>query len=142
MRGRRDMAEGAPVVRHERFRAQSLEQREGVFVSQVPFAEARLPPRRVADGQEREVELAAVVPEDTLDEMMSILDERGIAGEKDRLAGVEEIHVRVTSPPVVAVPIPAVRRACRMDLDVLDARCAARPEIDGVLEAEAPQPLR
>ena len=51
---------------------------------------------------------------------VAVSDQRGVSGEEDRLAGVEQIHIGVAPPAVVAVAIAAVRRAGNMDGHVAD----------------------
>src|SRR5439155_13257322 len=73
VRARRYVSERAPVVRHQDAGPQPLEQGECVVVREMAAAEPRLPPRGIADRQQREIELPILSPDRALDKMMRVV---------------------------------------------------------------------
>jgi hypothetical protein len=144
VRTRRDVMECPPVIRNENSPAQPLEQHQRVVVGEVPTAKSRaLPPRRISNGQERDVERPAAWHELAMHELVRIGHQRGISREEARLiASVEEVHVRGAAPTVEAITIPAMCRQRRVNVDVSDTSRTARREILGVLVPTPSQPFR
>lgn len=87
-------------------------------------AKARLPPRRVADRQEGDIEVSAFVRDMLVDNSVSIVCESRIAGEEYRVSlGMKQIHVCRRTPPIdrVAASIVLGRRG-------MDGQCT-HPDI-------------
>src|SRR6476620_7836134 len=82
--GRRDVVERTPVVRDEVFRLESLEQRERIAARQVPLAKSGLPPRRVADGQQGQIQRSSPLEKVPFHEMSRIRHQRSITGKEAR----------------------------------------------------------
>src|SRR3569833_749133 len=133
VRRRGDVAERAPMIRDQDPRAKALEQRLRVFVGEMAFAEPGLPPRRIADREQGEIELAVLRPQRAFDQAVCVLHQRRVAGKEDRLVGIEQVHVRVGAPAIVPVAIAPMGRRRGVNGDVLEMGALPRAEIDRVV---------
>jgi len=141
---RGDVVERAPVVRHEYPAAEALEEGQRIVVREMASAKAcPLPPRRISDGQKRDVELSAPRTERPVNEVMGVGRQCRVAGEEARfLAVIEQIHVRIAAPAIEAVSVPTVRRQCRMNVNASNPHRTTWRQILRVLVSTSAQPLR
>src|SRR5437867_6062382 len=95
------VTEGSPVIRDQVARAQPREELERVFARQMSLSKrTTLPPRRIADRQEGDVQFALTEPKHPLDEKMRRVAQPSVAGEEAALLGVlQQIHVGRRSAP-------------------------------------------
>src|SRR5579872_6289980 len=102
VRRRRNVAKGSPVIGNEDPAIEALEERERVVVRQMTSSKSSLlPPGRVADRKQRDIQLASTVGERVLDEVVRIRGEGGIAGEETCLsAGIEQVHAGRAAPSI------------------------------------------
>jgi len=130
------------MVWNEHRRSEALEQFQSILVRQVPFAKTRLPPRGIADRQERQIELPPMLPQRPFDQMMRVVDEGRVARKKRRRRRLEQVHVRGAPPSIEAVPIAFVCCRRRMQRDTAESHRFARRHRNGGFEPEPAKPFR
>src|SRR5207247_4507107 len=88
VRARRHMTECSPVIRHEMASSQSSEQLERVLTREMPFSETlHLPPRRISDRQQSDIELPAAHPEYALDKKVCRFAQSRVSRKETALIG-------------------------------------------------------
>src|SRR5688572_31878596 len=104
-------------------------------------SESRLPPRRVADRQQRDVQLPTTLMNDLAHELMRVWRERGVTGKEARLgARIDQIHVRRRTPAIERVPTPAVSGRSGVNYDATNRDLAVGWQRPGVRVSEADEP--
>ena len=97
------------MKRNEVPRLRSLEKLEGIAGSQMAASESRLPPRRMPDGKQRNIQLAVTIGDVVVDDAIRLVGKRRIASEEDGMPlGQEQIHVGRGPPPVDTISTPIV----------------------------------
>src|SRR3954464_5712711 len=98
----------------------------------MSLPETGLPPRGITDWQQRQIQLAVLIPQHALDHVVRVVDQGSVAGEERSLAGIKKVHVRRAAPPVISVPVTAMGGTCGMDRYRADRHSFAGSEVDGV----------
>ncbi len=80
--GRRHVIKSAPVIRNEVSGLEPLEKGQGIGAGEMSFPEARLPPGRVSDRKQSQVETSSVGSQMIFDKVRGIGSERRITGKK------------------------------------------------------------
>src|SRR5205823_3556678 len=81
-RRRRNVIKRAPVVWDEVPRLQSLEERQRIAACQVAFAKTRLPPRRMPNGKQCEIQVTALFNQMLFHQLRRIWGKRSVAGKE------------------------------------------------------------
>ena len=71
-RGRCHVVERSPVVRDEVTGLESFEENQSITAGQMPFPKTRLPPRRMADGEQCYVQITPSSNQVVIDQVRSI----------------------------------------------------------------------
>ena len=79
---RRNVIERSPVVRDEVSGLESLEKSQRIATREMTFAESGLPPRRMPDWQESEIQIPSFCNQVVLDEVCRIGGEGRISGKE------------------------------------------------------------
>src|SRR5688572_30821736 len=100
------------MVGNEEPSLEKAKELERVLRRQMTTPKTGLPPRRMSDRQERDVELTTGLVQMALDEVMRITGKRRVAGEEATVATVvQQVHVGRRAPSIEAVAIsPMTRR--------------------------------
>src|SRR5215208_4958041 len=104
--------ECAPVIRDEVSGLESLEEGKRVTAGKMTLTESGFPPGRVADWQERKIEIASRCLQMFLDQVRRVRGKRGVAGEEaGHLVSINKVHICRVPPAIDAVAAPFVRRS-------------------------------
>ena len=135
------MLERAPMIRDQVTRFEPVEQLERIIGTQMTASKPGFPPRCVTDGEKRDVEAALIPVNDVGNDTMRIRRQGSIAGKEARfIAGVEQIHVGRTAPPIKGVATTLVACACGMNDDITNSNLAIGWQRSGVRVSEPNQP--
>jgi hypothetical protein len=75
--------------------------------------ESWFPPRRVADGEQRDVEISTLPMNDFRNDAMCLCSQASVASKEARfVTGVEQVHVGRATPTINRVPTALVLCAC------------------------------
>src|SRR5205814_4150443 len=126
-RRRCNVIEGSPVIGNEVPRLQSLEQCERIAAGEMSFSKSGLPPWRVANGQQREIQVSPLVHQMPLHQMRRIRSQRCITcKETGDLISIYKVHISLASPPVDTVPVSFMRSCCSLDADAIELCIVSR----------------
>ena len=108
-RSGRYVIERPPVIRDEVLRLKQLEQGESVGAGEVSLSKSGLPPGRVPDRKQGDIEISAMDGQMILDETCGIGGERCVASKKTRrFISIYQIHIGRAAPPIDSVAISLV----------------------------------
>src|SRR5688500_13894481 len=146
--------EGSPVIRNEIPGTETLEQCERIVAGEMSAPKSGLPPGRISDREQSQVETASGRVQYGVDHLVCRLRETGVPGKEARhVGGLEQIHVRRTAPVIESIPVAAMLGGCRMDgqsseldgiagVDRFGLRVArtAKPPLDGTRSKDGNRP--
>src|SRR5256885_11721290 len=108
-------------------RLQSLEQRERVRARKMSLAKSWLPPWRVTDRQECEIQIPAVALEVFVYEVVGVCRQSSIASEEARyFFSINQIHIRCATPAIYPVPVSLLRCGSRSNRHAIQLGCFSR----------------
>ena len=106
---------GSPVVGNQQTSFEKPEELQCIFRREMTPSKTRLPPGRVTNRKQRDIELAASLVEMPLDQVMRIANESCVASEKSApMAIIQQVHIRRCTPAIEAIAVaPVTRRSSK-----------------------------